>query len=216
MEKTMSNNKEPTRWNIVMTGLLYPAILGALIYEGLAASLSWVQKVIAVGFLQAISATGFLIVALFVLYTFDYLYTCIDKAEYDGSNFFCDLTIIALLYLTIKIGFQPNQNEANKPLQELPAILYTPALLLFFTKVVSVLWEYIDRKKDKEPHKDFDISTDFMAGIIYFLICLLTIMTSHIYSAISTWLVFIAVCMDIRWYYKDIVIRKAEENHRIV
>jgi len=210
----MSNNKEKTRLNIVMTGLIYPAILGAMIYEGLAELLSWLQRIIAIGFCQASSATGFLIVALFVLYTFDYLYTCIDDTGYDGGNFVCDLTIVVLLYLTIKIGFHPNQYEADKPLQELPAFLYTPAIPLFLTKVVSVLWEYIDGKKDKEEHKHFDLSTDFMSGIFYLFICLLTILPIHIYNTVLTLILFIAVCIDIWWYYKDIVIRKDEEHHR--
>lgn len=202
----MSNaDKKDSRWHIAMTVLLYPAFLGALMYEGFEKLVTLTEKNV-----TCPCATILLIAAMFILYVFDFIYTNVEKVEYDGSNFLCDLIIVIFLYFSFKVAFLqieiPCVEKCDSNLKStLSEYLQTPAIWLLLTKLASVIWELTEREKNKtdELNKSDDLKTDLYAGNIYLLIYLASI-SNLLSSTFSSLFLVIAVSFDIWWYHQRI------------
>ena len=196
--------QKDSRWYIVMTGLLYPAFLGALMYEGFEKLVALPAKDVACP-----CATIFLIAVMLALFIFDYVYTYVCKTNYDGRKFLCDLVIIIFLYFSFKVAFLKIElpyveMHASFRNSTLPEQLQWPAIWLFLTKLASVIWEYSERDKNNPVKYNSDLKTDLYAGNIYLLIYLTSI-ADLLSNTFATLFLAIAVIFDIWWYYQNII-----------
>lgn len=107
--------------HIFITGLVYPAFLGAFLYEA-------VQ-----GFLKLSSTQYILVFALIFLFSWDYLYTT-DKERkklYNVKRMFLDVGLVFLLYISLR-------HALKIPMQNVSAIW----LYLALFKFLSLVWEW--------------------------------------------------------------------------
>lgn len=192
-----------TRLHLAMTGLIYPAFLGAVIYEGLPKLLSLLTGS------KISGSVGFLIIALIILYSYDFVYTVKDNPKgYGGTQFLSDLLIVLCLYFATKIVFSafiPSDQNNQEPLF-ITDYLNTPVVWLFLTKLLSVFWEIYEHADPDANKQDklFDILSDVGPGILYFFIyCLQTVGGLQDKPLIS-FFTLVAVSIDIFFYHYEI------------
>lgn len=145
------------RWFLIMSNLLYPAVLGTVIY-------TFAEKILDPT--DCITATqqlaGLMLITLFI---FDYSHTLIEgiRVNYNGRKFFADFVIILCILLAGRaILGKPVPLEANY------------AWWLFFAKTSAVLWELFDvngkamkAASRKLPNNFFGFETDLFLCVVY-------------------------------------------------
>jgi hypothetical protein len=213
-------SSEKSRYHAVMTALLYPAILGALIYEGLAILGIQINN----GLFTDSHTVPFLlnlllIVALIILYIYDFVYTVWDDEEggYGKLKFTFDLLIVMCLYSAIKVTFNTTGVHINKEDIKFTGFFNNPLVWLIGTKVLATAWEFLgiyhkvswdwlkiwESLKNWKSLKDFDFSSDFLLGIGYIVIYVLQ--RKDVLSS-PAWILFwtlLVVLLDIYYYYDD-------------
>jgi hypothetical protein len=114
--------------HIFITGLVYPAFLGAFLYET-------AQRLSELTFSQYA-----LLIPLILLFSFDYLYTADEarKKLYNFRRMFIDLGLVLLLYLSLRYALSPAKQDFS----------YIWLFLVSY-KLVSLLWE-LAGKPDKQ------------------------------------------------------------------
>lgn len=140
----------------ILTGLIYPAILGALMYD-------WLKSIYCAESL--FSERNFLILSLLVHYTMDFVYTFQGKARegYTFFKFLLDFLVVIFLYFAIH-PFLDTKDVSPITLSMLGSV----GMWLFITKICALLWEFseIERGNWCQPEKwltskPFEIKTDF-------------------------------------------------------
>ena len=121
-------NRYSEHSHILICGLIYPAILGAIIYN------------IFQGYEQASNIQMLFVIALALLFSFDFLFTADDDSKriYNPIRLLLDFSLTLLTFKAIDLVIQP----------DFPASLKTVGLCLFMFKFVSLLWELAGTKNE--------------------------------------------------------------------
>jgi hypothetical protein len=150
--------KNRGRLHLVMSSLLYPAVLGTLIY---AAFQKFDERPA-----FFISAQGVLAFALLLHYVLDYVYTVVHErgSSYSLPKFLADFLIVICMFLATQevLGVRSNPS----PL--------APVWWMCLTKVFALLWEFGElglkqwaRPKRWSPLKRLAIGTDMAFAAFY-------------------------------------------------
>lgn len=123
-----------SRWNLVITGLLYPAFLGNLVYLAF-------EKNLELNPATFLSFAGLLVASLLLHYVLDYVYTVEERPDYGASAFVFDLLIVFFLYLGVKAAIASHELSVTSS-QAVPSdIFFKLALWFGFSKLSALAWE---------------------------------------------------------------------------
>jgi hypothetical protein len=127
----------------ILTGLLYPAILGAVIYDAWKLFFLEVDK-------HPTFGSGALVIVLIALYVVDFSYAAVrHDSTYSGKKFLGDCTIVFSLFFAIKLVLAevPCTNAEESLKRSFPRFaecfpfVSDSVFWLFMTKILSVFWE---------------------------------------------------------------------------
>lgn len=140
----------------IITGLLYPGLLGSLLYEA-------VPKVFGSGPGGLPSETIVLVLALLWHYVLDYIYTYdrTPDAPYDWLMFIADALIVVCLYFAIRYAYSHDTALAW--------------LFMLGTKLAAFMWELADARhagfdqaKDRALGSDWLFCWPYLLGLFFF------------------------------------------------
>ncbi|HEY4956298.1 MAG TPA: hypothetical protein VII31_00665 [Caldimonas sp.] len=169
------------RWHEVMTGLLYPAVLGAILFTFFDRLTS---RDLALPEPTLVAA-----LALLVLFTFDYAHTmsCSVSENYGPGEFACDTVILCLLFLAGK-------QLVGAAAPHAPSWLSTPLWeLMALTKAASVVWEVVRTAKRTSIRASLKLSANVKADVAFALAYLALGMIFQVASPAFAWLMAVVL-----------------------
>lgn len=154
----MSNCDKKSQLFSILTGLLYPAILGAVVYDAWKLFFFEIDK-------HPDSGSVALVIALIALYVVDFSYTVVRPDwTYSWKKFFGDCFIVFSLFFAIKLVFagipvigdkESFKKSFPRLIERLP-VVSDPIFWWFVTKAFSVYWE--KQEAEKEAKEKFRIN----------------------------------------------------------
>lgn len=177
----------------IITGLIYPAFLGALIYEA-------VEKIadfkMYQGTIAPLLCQGILMLLLSLHYVCDFYYTTGDKvsAVYSKVRMASDLGIILCMYIALKTAMSQSVSSVSAKI----------CLLLFLTKLCACLWEITgiqeksiwERKmRDLNSETQLGLKLDMSFFVLYLASAIFLVLTPKYY-----WTLFLLIAADISCY----------------
>ena len=172
------------RWHQVMTGLLYPAVLGAILFtfaERLADKPS--------EFSALTLGAG---LAILVLFTFDYAHTMSGavRETYGPSEFVCDALITTLLFL------------AGKRVLGAPVVFLELWALMALTKGASIAWEALRLGKGRAQDASIKVTVNFKADLVFGIVYVVLGLFFQVARPEFTWLLVVAMILDALVYIR--------------
>lgn len=143
----------------LITGLIYPAVLGAYIYEGSTKAIA----VFGMGGFSALLSTvftkGLIVLLLFFHYMGDFLYTLDEnpKSYYSVPRFLSDIFIILSMFIAFRVAF----NHSD---------VWIIALALSATKASSLVWEGFGGLKGIQSKNKSAIILDALFLVFYIIV----------------------------------------------
>jgi hypothetical protein len=149
---------------MLITGLFYPALLGAWIYEAFDHVYGAWSNNYTLDLMQL-----FIAGVLLIHFIFDYMYTLGEGEDgYGNAQFMLDLVLVVSVYVCLKLAISPQYYD----------LLWVIWLALAFVKALAILWEHLRANT-------FGMIIDAAFFVAYLL--------GAIFVAEISW-IFIAVC----------------------
>lgn len=175
----MTNNpKYKDIYHLLITSLFYPAVLGAIFYSLLGSIYHLKLNINSV--LQIIT-----LLAIVIIFSFDFLYSWISKDHYSGMLFSLDLAILLLIYISY-----------NSLLQ---GIIQGSSIALFFIcfiimHILYVIWDYALIPKERA---DNNIILYDLIGLITSILGYCFLRDNIIIGIIVLWLLTIETFLTV-------------------